>query len=245
MQTLNTLSTLFRSRNFSPTYVEKSTPAWIGHLPFAAWLMLEHAPRIAVELGTHFGNSYFTMCQAVGQYGLPTRCFAVDSWQGDSHAGEYQSSVYETVRAYNEKNYGHFSKLLRMKFHDALSEFEPGSIDLLHIDGLHTYDAVKDDFETWLPKMSERGLVLFHDTSVEGSGFGVARFWLDLKARYACHMEFDHNFGLGVLWPRENIRQCPHHWLEPSGVPQKVVSRVFSTRGIKLAIAYKQKKTVS
>jgi hypothetical protein len=34
-----------------------------------------------------------------------------------------------------------------MTFKDASSQFEAGSIDLLHIDGAHRYEDVKEDFE--------------------------------------------------------------------------------------------------
>jgi hypothetical protein len=203
--------------------------------------MLDQQPRSVVELGTHFGNSYFTMCQSVAGHGLATRCFAVDCWEGDAQAGAYDRPVYEQVRRHNEQLYADFSTLLRMRFDEALDHFPPGSIDILHIDGLHTYEAVRHDFETWRTKLSPRGLVLFHDTTVDAHGFGVARFWAELKARHRCHLEFSHNFGLGVLWPGEGAR-CPVVWLQPGSTAKKLVHRTFEKRGIKLAVEHKTRK---
>ena len=186
--------------------------AWVGHIPFAAWLIHAFKPNLFVELGTHTGNSYFAFCQAVKKYNVKTQCFAVDTWQGDEHAGLYTQSVYDEVNAYHEEHYSAFSQLLRMTFDEALSNFDDASVDLLHIDGLHTYEAVKHDFESWLPKLAPGAIVLFHDTQVKDRDFGVWKLWSELSSIYPNHLEFVHSNGLGVIQigeaPGKNTLEC-------------------------------------
>lgn len=172
--------------------------AWIGHIPFAAWLVEELKPRTLVELGTHHGTSYLAFCQAVAENALGTNCFAVDTWHGDEHSGVYGEEVFTSLLSYHQATYAAFSQLLRMTFDEASACFEDGSVDLLHIDGLHTYQAAKHDFETWLPKMSDRGVILFHDTMVREREFGVWRLWAGVSQAYPS-FEFTHAYGLGVL----------------------------------------------
>ncbi len=181
---------------WSPQYSCRS--AWIEHAPFAFWLTNTVRPRRLVELGTHAGFSYFTFCQAVQASGIGTTCYAIDTWEGDEHAGMYDESVYAGVNAHNNQYYATFSRLVRSTFDDALPHFEDGSIDLLHVDGRHFYDDVKYDFESWIPKLSSRAVVLFHDTNVRERNFGVFKYWAELSERHP-HFEFYHGHGLGVL----------------------------------------------
>tara|TARA_A100001011_G_C13728696_1_gene602595 strand:+ start:62 stop:553 length:492 start_codon:yes stop_codon:yes gene_type:complete len=90
-----------------------------------------------------------------------------------------------------------------MKFSEALRKFDENSIDLLHIDGFHSYEAVSGDFNTWYPKLSTKAVVLFHDTHEFQPKFGVHRFWAEIKNKYPeqC-FEFEHSHGLGVCFPK-------------------------------------------
>lgn len=189
---------IIKAVTFQPNWL-KEPYSWVGHIPFAAWLVRSVKPRVYVELGTHTGNSYFSVCQASKEYQTGTKCFAVDTWQGDAHAKKYGEEVFEMVQQHNFENYADFSNLLRMTFDKALDQFEDGSVDLLHIDGLHTYEAVRHDFETWLPKLAPGGIVMFHDTNVFKEDFGVWKYWGELKEQYSDHIEFKYSHGLGLI----------------------------------------------
>ncbi len=172
--------------------------AWYGHVPFAHWLVAAAAPRILVELGTHNGVSYSAFCEAMATYAKEGRAYAIDTWAGDEHAGHYSQDVYWNLVQFHDAHYAGFSTLLRSTFDEALPYFADGSVDLLHIDGLHTYQAVRADWDAWRPKLSARAVVLFHDTNVRERGFGVWQLWDELR-QTAPHFEFLHEHGLGVL----------------------------------------------
>ena len=216
-----------------------SVPApWAGHIPFASWLVAVQKPETLVELGAYSGISYMAFCQAIKEQGLPTKAYAVDTWLGDAHAGAYGETIYQTLQREHDPRYASFSTLLRMTFDEALPQFSNGSVDLLHIDGLHTYEAVRHDFETWLPKMSHRGVVLFHDTNVFRDDFGVHRLWAELSVRYPS-MQFAHSNGLGVLLvgaqqPPELLQLCGASSDAATGLTPGAARQVFCILGGRL-----------
>ena len=202
---------LYRPVVFEEPDLIVDPPAWSGLIPFAFWVVDALRPRVLVELGTHSGVSYCAFCQAVSYLKLPTTCCAVDTWQGDAHAGFYGEEVFRALASYHDPRYGSFSRLIRTTFDQAVEHFSDSSIDLLHIDGCHTYDAVRHDFQTWLPKLSHRSVVLFHDINVREMDFGIWRFWEEITQQYPSFSLF-HSHGLGVLAVGTKLPK-PIRWL--------------------------------
>jgi GT2 family glycosyltransferase len=190
-----------------------SPSTWVGHVPFAMFMVDILRPRLIVELGTYYGTSYCAFCQAVKELNIDARCYAVDTWEGDPQSGFFGLEVLADLKAYHDPLYGSFSRLIQSTFDEAVKHFENKTIDLLHIDGFHTYEAVKSDFENWLPKMSERGVMLFHDINVREKDFGVWKFWEEVKQRYP-NFEFAHSHGLGVLAVGQKCPESLHEFLK-------------------------------
>jgi hypothetical protein len=157
-------------------------------------------PQTIVELGTHKGTSFFSFCQAVKDAHYDAQLYAIDTWKGDEHAGFYGDDVFVEFQEMKEKYYGSLKiKLLRKTFDEAAADFKNDTIDLLHIDGLHTYEAGKHDFESWFPKVRKDGIILLHDIFISRDDFGVYKFWEELKRDYKT-IEFHQSYGLGVLF---------------------------------------------
>ena len=178
-------------KHFYQMILAKPT-AWEGHGNFAIHLTEALKPKVTVDLGVDYGFS--TFCFAVLGHG---KVYGIDSFEGDEHAG--RRSTYDHVMGLRE----HFRVTLKMKnlyfikgyFDDVAKRWEK-KIDILHIDGLHTYDAVKNDYTTWLPFLNPDGVVLFHDTI--SFPHDVGRFFAELEGY---KHNFEHSHGLGV-WTR-------------------------------------------
>lgn len=61
-------------------------------------------------------------------------------------------------------------------------------IDILFIDGNHEYEGVKRDYENYGPLT--RHLVVFHDISIDFAGYGIRKFWNELRDKEAARYAF-------------------------------------------------------
>ena len=77
-----------------------------GHIPFVAWLVKELQPATFVQLGTQSGNLYFAACQTVAENSLPTRCWAVGTWQAEELAQRHSVQQEAGASDYNRQHFG-------------------------------------------------------------------------------------------------------------------------------------------
>jgi FMN phosphatase YigB (HAD superfamily) len=180
---------------------EHAAGPWHGHRWFAYDLLRFRTPDLVVELGAHYGVSFFALLQAIKDAQLATVAVAVDTWEGDPHAGLYGPEVLERFEGVRSAAFSSVEVVVKQAtFAAALGDFDDESVDLIHIDGYHSYEAAKEDFETWLPKLAPGGVVLMHDVAPD-TGYGSADYWGEVEERYPA-FAFPHSFGLGVALPK-------------------------------------------
>ena len=182
-------SFLLRSMFWRPTWLADSSS--VEHIPFALWLVEVARPRLVVEVGIGQAVTYFAFCQAVDRLRLDTRCHGLYT-SSDVRAA---SAEYEAARLHNEVHFAAFSRLSCCDVSQGPESFSAASIDLLHLNGTL---ASMEDFDAWLPKLSDRALVLIHGTENRESPCETADLYAALKHRYP-HFDFAQGEGLGLL----------------------------------------------
>ncbi len=169
--------------------------AWRGLGAIGYELVAHLKPKHVVELGSYGGFSTCCLGLALRDHSPGSILRAVDTWQGDSHAGFYSEDVW-----------GQFSRLrlelgledvivpMRMTFEEAAAKIA-GPIDLLHIDGWHTFKAVRHDLNLFRSKLAPGATVIFHDVNAHFVGMRLFWLWLSLR-RPTALVPYSH--GLGV-----------------------------------------------
>jgi hypothetical protein len=170
--------------------------AWAGLGTIGYEIVAHFKPKRIVELGSFGGFSTCALGLALRDLGQGGVIFAVDSWMGDQHTGPIGEEVFKSFLEKRKKlDLEHTISPLRMTFEEASKQINP-TIDLLHVDGLHTFRAVSQDFKCFRRHLAPGAIVLFHDVY---SGFPEMRlFWALMAWRFPAYL-IPYSHGLGVV----------------------------------------------
>jgi predicted O-methyltransferase YrrM len=126
------------------------------------WKVEELRPRSVVEIGTKFGGTLYCWCRLA----TPDATLISIDLRGAQFGGGYSPERAEEMRLLFPREDQQLH-LIEADSHadDTLSEVRAlvDRLDFLFIDGDHSYEGVKRDFEMYGPLVRAGGLIAFHD----------------------------------------------------------------------------------
>jgi predicted O-methyltransferase YrrM len=179
-------------------------------------LVAELDPEVVVEIGTAWGGTLFAWAQVAHP---EAHLISVDLGpKGEGYTQEYVPRFRQFCgRGQRLTCVLGDSKSAAVQ-QEVRSAVGGRDVDLLFIDGDHSYEGAKNDFDTFSPLVRPGGLVVFHDarlsritpneqqrvrstwgTCVSDDAPLIDTLWEEVKHDYR-HVEFMHGTGIGVLW---------------------------------------------
>jgi len=177
-------------------------------------------PFNILEIGTKFGGTFYIWNKLVQEHGAGM-CISVDMSDGGIHGGISDEDMDKRDQWFFERfkdchfirGDSHNSNTLYRVLDIVIPDWENiggeeiENLDFLFIDGDHSYDGVKRDFEMYSPLVKKNGLIAFHDINDtqrhRDRNVYVGKFWSEVKdsPNYDA-IEFNSNLdwaGIGLL----------------------------------------------
>ncbi|MEI8136871.1 MAG: class I SAM-dependent methyltransferase [Bacteroidota bacterium] len=168
-------------------------------------ILEKNPPKSVLEIGTANGGTLFLLTRMASKN---ASILSVDL-PGGKFGGGYPEWKEPIYKSFAKK--GQTVNLIRANSHDkethsrVASFFKDKKVDFIFIDGDHTYEGVKQDFENYKEFLTDGALVMFHDIAAHPNPiYGVDKFWKEIKQEFE-HKEFvkdwfDCGRGLGLLF---------------------------------------------
>lgn len=163
------------------------------------------APKYVLEIGTANGGTLFLFSRVSAD----NACMISLDLPLGPFGGGYPAWKRTFYKSFAKKE--QTIRLIRADSHEQATQekvaaiLQANKIDLLFIDGDHTYEGVKKDVEMYEPLVKDGGMIVLHDivSQREEHGCGVDRYWNEIKGKKE-YQEFVENpdqrgAGLGLI----------------------------------------------
>lgn len=165
-----------------------------------------------LEIGTKLGGNFYCLCELTKQYDS-TYKISIDK-PGGAFGGwiashPYLGNIYHQRNHYFEFNYNSVmisgdshDNIIFQKTQDLLS-INSDKLDILYIDGDHTYDGIRQDYEMYSLLVKKDGYIVFHDINDSqhhrDMNCYVSKFWNELQGNKIEFNQNKHWAGIGLL----------------------------------------------
>ena len=149
--------------------------------------------KTIAEVGTYRGQFAKHLLET-----NPDRLYLIDPWR------KFDEKIFPDYTHYDQNKWDSLFLSVSQKFNfpnveivrktsdEAIDHFRDQSIDLVYIDGNHTYEYVKKDLNLWAPKVQYGGMICGHDYQLKSVTKAVQEFLNenDLKINYLSSEKF-------------------------------------------------------
>ncbi|UMR36903.1 class I SAM-dependent methyltransferase [Paenibacillus polymyxa] len=151
-------------------------------------------PKTVVEIGTASGGVFYCLSQLAD----PEALLVSIDYPGGPYGGGQDDNEVKLYSSFGSAKQ-QFSFIRDRSFHcstkqDLKKVLGNRQIDLLFIDGDHSYGGVSSDFRMYQELVAPGGMIAFHDISMRpetwGRGYDVGVFWDEVKQSYPSFQEF-------------------------------------------------------
>jgi len=162
--------------------------------------------KIILEIGTAQGGTLFLLAKLANSNSVLLSMALPNVGKSEGYF-PYRIPLYKSFASNNQK-----IRLIRKDSHDPATLLQVKKllknqvIDVLFLDGDHSYEGVKQDFEMYAPLVKKNGIIVFHDIVVIPPEYNcdVNKFWKEIKKSYD-YKEFvedwkQGNCGIGVIF---------------------------------------------
>jgi predicted O-methyltransferase YrrM len=176
--------------------IDNLQTAWGEHKIFSSWLVNYLQPTTTVELGVDYGYSLFCLAEArIGKvYGFDV--FESDQGYSSGH------DTYDVVMEFKQKHNYDNVEVIKGDYTEAVKTWTK-PIQILHIDGDHSYEGCKRDFDNWSPLVEDGGIILMHDINSQSWGGTVGKVYSEIEGW--SKGRFNEAEGLGILVKNNQI----------------------------------------
>ena len=168
-------------------------------------------PKVIIEIGTANGGTLFLFSRIASEdatiisVDLPGGMFLSKYVKFSGYGGypKWRIPLYKSFALVNQ----HLHLIKADSHNQATLEEVKGllngrDVDFLFIDGDHSYEGVKKDFEMYSPLVKNGGIIAFHDLI---SACDVSKLWSEIKGDYIDYIEIikdqdQGRVGIGVLF---------------------------------------------
>ncbi|TWU41185.1 hypothetical protein Q31b_26240 [Novipirellula aureliae] len=162
---LNSLRSFRKSLRYATQGLWKASKVQTHLTEEEKWQLATLAERkggVVVEVGSYVGASACFIAAGLSRStnARNAKLYCVDTWKNDAMTEGARDTFSDFMT--NTQKFSHLIQTMRGRSSEVASQFHQ-DIDILFLDGDHSYEAVKADWYAWSPFLKENSIAIFHD----------------------------------------------------------------------------------